>query len=801
MVRHVVLRAMTKTTNPLRFIYLMVLILGLVTAVDAQTNNLRGKVLYESHEGHSHSEGGVHEPEYVSLPGAYVRWSSAPENIEISDGFGFFKINSSHLGDTLLVSMVGYQTAGLVFSGQSYVDIPLESGVSLGSAEVTAERSSTRISLLDPLNIQSLNRKELAKAACCNLSEAFETNASVDASFTDAVTGTRQIRMLGLDGKYSQIQVDNLPGPRGLNVIQGLMFIPGDWIHEIHISKGAGTVTQGYESMTGQINVALKNPESADPLHVNVYGNASGRLEWNHVSKHRISRRWSTTLLSHAVRNNQLNDRNSDGFLDGPLKRNYIGRNEYKFKGDRGVRGEYAVNWIQTESAAGQVAAFDQDVPWSGVMDMLASPSDSGWSAVTAIDRIEVSAKTGFVFPDAEWRSIGTQFVYSDHQHAHQFGRQKYTGSERFFRGNVLYSGILGNTNRAFTTGISFVSDQFDEKVHRSDTLSVAQQRDEVVPGAFFEFTLNHAERLSVVAGVRYDQHNLFGGFWSPRLHARWSATENTSLKLAAGRGFRTSNPYMEQLGSWASQRTWNVNVYGDFQPEIATNAGLNLTSKFRLNYRDASLALDVYNTWFENKVVVDLDADAQQIRLYNLDGESFARSAQAEFNWDVHRRVDLRIAYRWVDAQTDRAFGNPTQDPFVSKHRSFVQWSYASALSEKQSQWLADATFQWVGSQRLPGTDSNPELFQRPREAPGFAQLNLQATRQFSPSFSLYAGVENALNYKQDRPIIGAVYDDSPVSASDFNQYFDASLVYAPIFGRMLYAGLRWNILPPEVN
>jgi outer membrane receptor for ferrienterochelin and colicins len=183
------------------------------------------------------------------------------------------------------------------------------------------------------------------------------------------------------------------------------------------------------------------------------------------------------------------------------------------------------------------------------------------------------------------------------------------------------------------------------------------------------------------------------------------------------------------------------------------------------------------------------------------LNGESFARSAQAEFNWDVHRRVDLRIAYRWVDAQTDRLPGNPTQDPFVSKHRSFVQWSYASALSEGESQWLADATFQWVGAQRLPSTASNPELFQRRDEAPGFAQLNLQATRQFSPSFSFYAGVENALNYRQDRPIIGADYGNSPASASDFNQYFDASLVYAPIFGRMIYAGLRWNILPSAAS
>jgi outer membrane receptor protein involved in Fe transport len=258
----------------------------------------------------------------------------------------------------------------------------------------------------------------------------------------------------------------------------------------------------------------------------------------------------------------------------------------------------------------------------------------------------------------------------------------------------------------------------------------------------------------------------------------------------------------MEQLGTWASQRQWYWGYDSRvLQPEIATNFGTNLTSKFRLNYREASLTLDAYSTRFENKLVVDLDQATNAIHLYNLSGSSFANTAQAEFNWDMHRRWDVRLAYRWVNAHTDRILGNPTEDPFVSKHRGFSQISYASQLDEREGQWRADATFQWVGAQRLPSTATNPEPFSRPDYAPDFYQLNAQLTRQFTPEFSVYLGVENALNYKQDRPIIGADYGDNPVAQQDFNQYFDASLVYGPIFGRMFYAGLRWGILPPKKN
>lgn len=737
------------------------------------------------------------QTEHVPLPGAYVVNRGSQESTA-TDLHGFFKLPNVSAGDTVVASMVGYESVGLVYDGeQKFLEFALDPGVALDAAEVEARREATSFSLIDPLNAQAINRKELAKAACCNLSEAFETNASVDASFTDAVTGTKQIRMLGLDGKYSQIQVDNLPGPRGLSAVLGLTFIPGDWVDGIQISKGAGSVTGGYESMTGQINVAMKNPTNADPFHANLYGNGAGRLEWNHVSTHQVSRKWRTALLTHALYNGTQNDRNQDGFLDTPLQRHVIARNEWKYQGDRSLRGEYAATVVRTEVVGGQRSGISSDgTQWGELKQWLTSENPNGWLAFSSVNRLELSGKTGYVWPNAEWRSLGSQFSWIRHDQQHLFGAKSYHGTESHFRGNVLLNDIIGNTNHKYAAGVSYVHDAFDEQADVAVDSTRVFARTERVPGAFAEYTWNFRDRLSVIVGGRWDQHNLYGGFFSPRLHARWSASENVSLKFAAGRGWRTPNVFMEQLGLWASQRTWRIDSGPQgFAPEVSTNLGLNLTSKFRLNYREASLAVDVYRTTFENRLVVDLERP-DEVHVYALLGESSATSAQVEFDWSVHRRLDLRVAYRFVDARTDRLSDpSATWDPFVPRHRAFSQASWASKTGENGSQTRIDATLQWVGEQRLPSTTESPTLFQRPDVGKGFAQLNLQFSQDFSDALGLYVGVENVTNVRQERPIIGAAYGDAVVSQEDFDNHFDASLVYGPIFGRMYYAGLRWRI------
>ncbi len=808
--------------KPLKQLYVLLFIVSWLAMpnVTAQ-KQVKGKVLApESHIGHDHAAGeNEGEAVYDILPGASVIWKGTTVGT-VTDVFGFFKLPALNLGDTLQVSMIGYETVGLVYTGWDYLDIPLEPGVLLNEAQIETKQSTTSISLLDPLNIQQLNRKELAKAACCKLSDAFETNASVDASFTDAVTGTRQIRMLGLDGKYTQLLVDNLPGPRGLNVVQGLSFIPGPWIDNISISKGTGSVTNGYESITGQINVAMRNPENAEPFHVNLYVNGGGRMEWNHVSRHQVSRRWSTALLSHAELGTMINDRNDDTFLDTPLKRDLVLRNEWKFRGDRGIRGEYTISSVMMNRLAGQSKAFSEsDSPFALLQPYLVNTSsDAPWTAATKISRIEASAKTGFVFPEKSWQSIGTQFVSSTHRQEHKFGNRSYKGTEDYFRGNILFSSIINNTDHKFTTGVSVVYDDFneigtwgaeyDEWDSENDTLS----RTEIVPGAFFEYTWTPLERLVVVAGLRGDHHNLYGNFASPRLHVRYSLAEETSIKLVAGRGFRTANVFMEQLGSWASNRRWDIQE--DLAPEVATNVGVNLISKFRLNSRAASISLDGYFTNFDNRIVVDLYNSPQEVSIYNLNNSggyqsrSSSTTVQLEFDWSLHRRLDIRAAYRWVNAVTGYASGDfdaengfeMQQDPYVSIHRAFTQLSYASKASKDGKQTRIDATVQWVGPQALPipgamememvpGEPMEPMQNMHPSISPSFAQVNLQLTQVLPGNLELYVGVENMTNVMQMSPIAG-------VNEGVLNlENFDASLIYGPIMGRLSYAGLRWTL------
>jgi outer membrane receptor for ferrienterochelin and colicins len=748
---------------------------------------LRGKVFApEDHSGHNHAPGAhVGKETFDPLPGATVLWKGSGVGT-VTDAFGFFQLDVRRNPDTLRVSMVGYQSVDVLYNGESFLEVPLEPGVLLQSADVVFEERSQSVSLLNPLNIQQLSRKELCKAACCNLSEAFETNASVDASFTDAVTGTRQIHMLGLAGKYTQLLVDNLPGPRGLNVVQGMGFIPGPWIESIFISKGVGTVASGYESFTGQINVAHRTPDSAEPFHLNLFYGASGRMEFNHVSKHRVSRRWDTVLMTHGEYGQRVNDRNQDGFLDTPLRKDGVVRNEWRFVGDRGLRADIALTGVDMKREGGMVPN-----------DTVATP----WVARTEIQRAEVNAKVGYVLPGQEGRSWGSQWTASTHRHWHGFGNRTYDGQQNTFRVNVLRSGFLGSEDRQFSAGVSYLYDDFLERGTWGESPTEANPtpetwaRTEHVPGAFLETTWTGNPRGMVVAGLRVDQHNLWGTVVTPRLHARWSATEQTSLKMVAGTGFRTPNVLMEELGVWASNRTWIVD--GPLEPERGWNAGLNVTSKFKLAYRDADFALDGYWTEFQNRAVVDLDADAHAVRISNLgDRQSRSLTAQAELGWSVHHRVDMRLAYRYVHATTERdgaEAAGTLVDPYVPQHRAFTQWSYSSKANERGANWMGDLTVQWVGPQRIPRPDAIIDDRPASEFEDDFVVVNGQISRVFAPGIDLYLGVENILNYRQQNPIAAAqwAYQDEQM----FQENMDASLVYGPIFGRMVYVGGRLTL------
>ena len=767
--------------SQLKFIWGLGIFLWSAATLQAQElKTAKGKVFIEVEVENDH---GALEKHWDPLPGAFVVWTSTGQGAA-TDASGFFKLKGV-VGDTLQISFIGMQTTQMPFIGQKFIEIPMAEGLQLNAAEVVVRGQTSSYSMLDPLNVQTLDRGELAKAACCNISEAFETNAAVDASFTDAITGTRQIRMLGLDGKYTQIMKDNMPGPRGLAVLQGLTFIPGPWVQAIQISKGAGSVTLGHESMTGQINVQMRNPENAERFHLNGFVNKMGRYELNTVTRHAISRKWNGALLTHGEWTDRENDKNGDGFQDNALRKDVVLRGELKYRGDRGIRGEYTLSGVIKELTSGQVpSGFDVQPIWAAQQD---------------VRRLEASAKTGYVFPKTPWRSFGSQLYASSHNQRQVYGPRTYDAQEDFARFNLLYSTIIGSTDHKITFGMTGKAASYCENIWMTDFSAtdssdlpspfLASKRLDRTVGAYAEYTWSR-DLWDVVAGVRVDEHAEFGTFFSPRFNARYTAADWLTFKLASGKGWRTSTPLAEFAGPWASSRTWvfptatlDSDYYG-LRPEQSWNTGLNVISKFRLGYRDAGFSLDAYRVDFTDRVILDLE-NPREAHVYNAES-SVSTSAQVEFWWDIHRRLSIRMAYRMIETETAFEDGM-LSDPFVSKHRGFANFAYASRVAEDGSGWKADLTVQWVGEQRLPSTYANPMEYQRPDVGEAYWLASGQVTKMFSKAFDVYVGSENLTGYRQDRPIIA---EEDP-----FGDYFDASLVYAPVFGRNLYAGLRWTL------
>lgn len=716
------------------------------------------------------------------IPGVSVYWANSNMGTT-TDSEGRFKLKTINDTHELVVKSIGFTPDTIhVHDFSEALNIVLKEGNVLKDVEVVYRKGSLSYLTLSPRNTQVISTDELRKAACCNLSESFETNPSVDASFTDAVTGTKQIQMLGLAGKYTQIMQENIPTIRGLSSVYGLEYIPGAWINSIYLSKGAGSVVNGYESVTGQINVDMKKPGNAEKFHLNVYGNQGSRLELNAYYDKTVGKYWETTVLVHGKNQSTKFDRNNDGFVDNPLTNNFIAHNQWHYVNPNSPwRVEVGAGGVSMNTKAGTLSSLDPD------NNVILSNSVYGVQIKTA--RVNGFVKAGYLFKNEDYKSLGQQLSGMFHDQSSHFGITNYGAQQTNFLYNLIFQDEIGESEKHFyKTGVSVMYDDYNV-LFSGTTLD----RTEIVPGAYGEYNYDNGGSISVIAGLRGDYNTLYSNFFvTPRLHTRYSFDENTSVKLGVGRGQRTPNVVAENIGLLATSRRWNFvtnpvyNTKG-IVPEVAWNVGLNFTKKFRWDYRDGTFAVDLYRTDFENQLVIDVDANPQEVNIYNLVGKSYSNSVQAEFNYELFKRFDVRLAYRWLKVERDQLSGNFTK-ALLPEHRGFVNLAFETKKNPvKMSKWQYDLTTQIIGEQRLPNTSTNPVEFRLAENSPSYVMFNAQITRIFSETFDVYLGVENILNYTQDKPILSS---SNPNSA-----FFDSSIVWAPIFGRMAYIGLRFTI------
>ena len=577
--------------------------------------------------------------------------------------------------------------------------------------------------------------------------------------------------MLGLDQKYTSLTKEQLPEIRGLATAYGLNFIPGRWIGGIQLTKGGSTVVNGYESITGQINTELAKTHDKDRTSLNLYSDFDNRQEMNIVHTDFINKHWSQSILLHGNVTHGKTDHNKDNFLDRPtgyqINTNYL--LNYGDLDHSGWASHFGTNFLLDKRTAGQIDFNNK----------ISQAQQSAYGVGINLAQFQFWNKTGYVFKGKPYQSLGIMNRFTYYQQDSFFGLKNYFGEQKTFYSNLIFESILGNTNHKYKTGASFLYDIYNE-----DFLTNHYYRKEKVPGLFFEYTLTGMKYV-LVAGLRTDFHNLAGTQVSPRVNFKYDITPKSILRISAGKGFRTANVFAENQQFFTSNRNIEIlnnhgKIYG-LKPEIAWNYGISLQQEFKFLRRKSTFLIDFFRTDFTNQVLVDLDSSAQKLIFFNLDGQSFANTLQAQWDFQVLKNLDFRLAYKYYDVQADYLSGRK-EVPFMAKHRAFINLSYATPKTEKGGFWAFNSTLNWVGKQRLPNTQDNPMEYQLSPYSSSYMTLNAQISKNFNEKIRAYLGAENLTNKIQHQAIIDP--------KNPFGNYFDGGMIYAPIMPRNFYIG-----------
>ncbi|GGK08516.1 TonB-dependent receptor plug domain-containing protein [Parabacteroides faecis] len=732
----------------LKQLYLIIILIFF--AITAQAKEVKGHVFDDNDQ---------------PIIGANVYWEGTQQGTT-TDVDGAFKLKTREGANKLVVSYIGYETFVLpVTNVDEPLKIKLKGEVALEEVVISERKIGTIASRTSVLQTQKITYDELCRAACCNLAESFETNPSVDVSYADAATGARQIKLLGLAGTYVQMLTENYPNFRGAASLYGLDYVPGAWMESIQVSKGTSSVKNGYEALAGQINVEFKKPPTADIFSVNLFGSDAGRYEGNADASWHINDKVSTGLLVHYSNDKKQHDGNDDGFLDTPLREQVNLMNRWYHKLDKYV-AQYGVRYLHESRTGGQATKHHD----------FADP----YKVHLNTNRAELYTKQAYIIDNEKVESVALILSGSYHEQKSMYDRTPYNVYQNNVYASLLYEKEFSPAH-SLSTGLSMNYDGFNENLLQNDVRNVFD-RTEVVPGAYLQYTYNLNDKLIVLGGIRADYSSLYDFFVTPRVHIKYNPFDWFHVRVSAGKGFRTANILAENNFLLSSSR--KMNIADNLDQEEAWNTGVNLAFYIPLFGKELTLNGEWYYTNFLKQVVVDMDSDPHAVSFYNLDGKSYSNSFQVEATYPFFRGFTLTAAYRYTDAKTDyRNAAGVTQrlkKPLVSDYKGLLTASYQTPLKK----WQFDLTGQFNGGGRMPAPDATNPLWKSDFNA--YTVVNAQITKYFR-RWSVYIGAENLFDYKQSHPIIDA---ENPRGDN-----FDGSMVWGPVHGRKIYAGLRFNI------
>lgn len=740
-----------------------ILVMGLLIPSFISAQNITGKVTNEKKE---------------PLAGASVYWIGSVTGA-ITGSKGEFEISSNNISEKkLIASYVGHEADTIEISGLTFVEFRLRDTQKLGEVVVEGQRDGVVISDANPIKTEQITQVELKKAACCDLAGCFETQTTVQPQTTNVITNSKELRILGLSGVYNQVLIDGFPMIRGLSYTYGISSIPGTLVDNIYVAKGANSVLQGYESISGQINVETKEPDKSERLLLNAYVNnfLEKHFNANYAFK---QNQWSNMTAVHTVQPADKTDRDHDNFIDLPLLTRYMIFNKWKYgnEKDKGWNSRVGLRFLHERRIGGQ-EFYDPD-------------RDEGSTEVygqnVGINQPEIWTKTGFRINDKHHIVVFASALRQDQNSF--FGTVKYDAEQTGIYANLQYE--LTYSGNDLKAGFSYRHLNLVEDISFTDSLlsrtyAGRYRQLENTPGFFAENTRRFFDgKLTWIAGVRTDIHNEFGFHLTPRTLLKYDVTPSTIIRASVGTGWRTVSLFSENIGVLVSSR--DIVFSGKLEPEEAVNYGVNLTQKFENSEGKLTgyLSADYYRTDFSNQIFPDYDVNPAIILVRNFTGSSISNGFQAELYLNYNKQFEFKAGYNFLDVYRETE-GVKQSLPFNSKHKILGTFSYKPLTKKFQF----DVNLHWYGKQRLPDTKSNPGEYQRPEFSQDYTTVNGQFTWYYK-RFEIYAGCENIFDYRQKQPIIG--WQDP------FGPYFDTSSVWGPTRGREYYIGVRFRLSDDE--
>ena len=762
---------------------------------------------------HAHVWGVVLDDKGFPLVGANVYWAGTTVGVA-TDLDGQFKLEPIKETNRLVTSFMGFHNDTTEVVRHAELTIVLVSDLELEEVDIVERKMAVLRSRVSALQTETITGEALCMAACCNLSESFETSASVDVAYSDAATGAKQIRLLGLSGTYVQMLTENTPNIRGLAQAFGMEYIPGPWMEAIQVSKGTSSVLNGYEAIAGQINVEYLKPQTQDPISLNAMISTETHAEVNATGGWDINDVVSTGILFHAQNMSLELDHNHDGFLDMPKNTNINLLNRWYVKTDD-YTGQFLVRGLYDRRQGGQTKDALAVSPFASTpyhIDL------NTW-------RVDGFMKNGYVFNHDLGTSIGVIASVSYHNQQNTYGSRQWNAAQTNAYLNAIFqtsfddsaSDPWDNHQHKLSTGVSFNYDGYNEELLFASSLlpTYNLNRWEVTPGVFAEYTYTYKDKLTLLAGIREDYSTRYGFFTTPRMNVRYAPFEWWTIRGSIGLGYRTPNAIADNAAFLSSNREFSqflptdeLTVLGtmNLAQERSMNTGISTVFYIPMGKRELQLSGEYYYTKFLDGVIADMDRNLQGITLYNMhdvDGaQYFSHNWQVEATMEILRGWTMTAAFRYTDVKqtTFNSKANEYQlrdKPLQNKFKGIVTTSYQTPLKT----WQFDVTAQFNGPGRMPDGFVIPDGSQQYFTADGqvyhkwYPQLLGQITKFFR-TWSIYLGAENMTNFTQDNPIVGSTVEHNGHHLVDpSSPTYDASMIWAPIHGWKLYLGFRWSL------